>query len=188
ANRPRGDRSGADRTDGDDKGAQPAPATPTPPAPAYRTAADVSDPEGDRGRAPAYADLRRVLIESDGANARVSIVVAGRLPATLAEGEVQGIGVDFYRTNDRESDYQLFADGGSTGWEAYLHTPSGIGRFEGSFRMGGQMLVFEVPWSSLGGRKAADVSAFVDWSAQDRPFNRTGGDRAPDQGRFRVLP
>ena len=163
---------------------------PKPPAePAFRAIAGVADPGGDAsGQSPAYADIRQLLIESDGTDARVTVAVAGDIPDALTEGEVQGIGVDFYRTDGTESDYQLFVDGDDGGWRAFLQTPDGIVQYPGSFGVGGRVFVFELPWSSLGGRKAADVDLFIDWSKRKSPLNDSGNDRAPQDGRVRVDP
>ena len=163
---------------------------PKPPAkPAFRAIAGVADPRGDAtGQSPSYADIRQLLVESDGKNARVTVAVADDIPDALAAGEVQGIGVDFYRSDDTESDYQLFVDGDDSGWRAFLQTPDGIVQYPGSFGVGGRVFVFELPWSSLGGRKAADVDMFIDWSKRKSPFNDAGNDRAPQEGRARVNP
>ena len=177
-----GDGSGG----GGGGGSQPAPS----PAPApYTPVADVGDGDADAsGKSPAYADIRQLLIQSNGTNARVTVAVAGQIPGALGEGEVQGIGIDFYRSDDRESDYQLFATGEDDGWQAFLHTPNGVVQFPGSFAFGGRVFVFEVPWRDLGGRKPADVNMFVDWSRRATPLNDIGNDRAPNSGRVTVDP
>jgi hypothetical protein len=191
-----GSSSGGDGDDG--RGSNPSPKPddepdpkPEPkPTPAYSAIAAVGDREGDAsGQSPRYADVRQLLIESDGKNARVTVAVAGRIPSQLAEGEVQGLGVDFYRSSERESDYQLFADGDDTGWRAFLQTQDGLVQYPGTFSIGGRVFVFKVPWSALGGRKRADVDMFIDWSQKDAgPLNKAGNDRAPDKGRVSVQP
>lgn len=178
--------NGSDGKDGgDDDGPQPTPSAPAP----FRTVADAPDAPGDAGaQSPGYADVRRLLVESNGEAVRVSIAVNGDIPGALADGEVQGIGVDFYRSNDDESDYQLFADGGYKGWRAFLQTPKGLVPYPGSFAVGGQGLVFEVPWSSLGGAKTAGVSMFLDWSAESPVLNKAGSDHVPANGTYTVRP
>jgi hypothetical protein len=124
----------------------------------------VDDPAGDAGvGAPKYADGILLTIEDLGDGARVTVRLAAALPAELADQEVIGIGVDFFRSNSSESDYQLFADGGSDGWRAFLQTPEGFVRYPGAFRLTGDQLQFEVPWSSLGGAPTGSVRTFVDW-------------------------
>ena len=173
--------------DGDD---DPPPASPTPkPEPEYVVAANPADEEGDAGGdAPAYADSRGLLIESDGRNLRVTIAFAGRIPSVLRADEVQGVGIDFFRSNNQESDFQLFADGGSDGWTAYLQTPDGFVQYPGTFAVGGRVLQFVVPWSALGGAKPVDVSTFVDWSEKRDLLIAVGNDRVPDDGRVAVKP
>lgn len=167
----------------------PSPRPEPPPEPAFRAIAGVADPDGDaRGQSPAYADIGQLLIESDRRNARVTVAVVGDIPKALSAGEVQGIGVDFYRSDGTESDYQLFVDGDDEGWRAFLQTPEGIVQYPGSFGVGGRVFVFELPWSSLGGREAADVDMFIDWSKRRSPLNDSGNDRAPQEGRVRVDP
>jgi hypothetical protein len=116
------------------------------------------------------------------------MVMMGDLPAALADGEVQGIGINFYRSESRESDYQLFADGGYKGWRAFLHTPDGIVAYPGTFGVGANVLVFEVPWSALGGKKAVNVGSFVDWSQKGTVLATSGNDRAPNDGTVTVRP
>lgn len=163
--------------------------SPKPAANAFEPQADVGDRDGDAtGQSPGYADIRQLLIESNGQRARVTVAVAAPIPGALAEGEVQGVGIDFYRTDAKESDYQLFADGDASGWRAYLHTPDGIVQYPGTFGLGGRVFVFEVPWSALGGKQQADVDMFIDWSKESSPINRAGNDRAPNGGRVGVDP
>ena len=192
-----GDGSGGDgkaRDDdgdgaGDGKGEEPAPTPKPQPEDEFTALAGASDESGDAsGQAPRFADIRQLLIESDGKRARVTVAVAGRIPGALEADEVQGVGVDFYRTDERESDYQLFADGDDSGWRAFLHTPDGLVQYPGSFGIGGRVFVFEVPWSALGGKKAADVDMFIDWSKKGTPVNKATSDQAPEKDRMRVTP
>jgi hypothetical protein len=136
------------------------------PATALRGRVDVrvDDPSGDAGLgAPAYADGRLLSVEDLGERVRVTVQVSATVPAKLKTEEVIGIGVDFFRSGGTESDYQLFADGGSDGWRAFLETPDGFVRYPGSFRLGGDSVQFEVAWADLGGPPKGSISAFVDW-------------------------
>ncbi len=165
-----------------------APTTTTPAArPAWRTALDVADRRSDLGltEGRAYADLVRLNIAHDGENARLTVTVAGAIPKRLAEGEVVGIGIDLFRTDTRESDYQVFVDGGADGWRVFLHTPHGIVRFPGTFHVVDRQFVVELPWLSLGGRSTADVSAFADWSLRGTIPESTK-DGLPDSGTKRM--
>ena len=143
----------------------PAPSTSTERA-AWHVVLEIADPRDDTGLAERrpYADLVELRIAEDGANVRLSVTVAGTVPDRLAEGEVVGLGIDFFRTAARESDYQVFVDGGEHGWRAFLHAPEGIVRFPGTLRIADRRFVIDLPWSSLGGRSTADVSGFADWS------------------------
>ncbi len=124
----------------------------------------AADARGDHGSGPGYADLVSLTLEDDGSSLRLSVEVGGTLPARLAGGEVQGVRIDLFRSRSDESDFQVFLDGGSDGWHGYLQTPRGFVRYPGAVRIDGRMLVTELPWSSLGGRSGAQVSAFADWS------------------------
>ena len=109
----------------------------------------------------------------------MTVTVAGDLPLRAAAGETIGIGVDLYRSSSgRESDYQLFADGEPDGWFAYLETPRGFVRYPGAFALGGQRLVFTVPWRAVGSVTAGRFSAFADWS--QRTSAVTGNDASND--------
>jgi hypothetical protein len=127
--------------------------------------------------------------EDLGRTARVTVRMEGSLPSELAVKEVMGIGVDLYpeAKGDSESEYQLFADGGSDGWRAYLETPAGFVRYPGDFHLEGNVVQFEVPWSSLGDRPPAAVTLFVDWGKPTLGgvITRTQ-DLAPDRGRAAV--
>lgn len=157
-------------------------------APPYREVAVLDDTRDDQGiDGPAYADLRQVLVEDDGTNARVSVTLGGSLPRTTTIRESMGIGVDLYATTTQtESDYQLFADGNPDGWFAYLQTPEGFVRYPGTFSLYGDQLVFTVPWTSLGGRSSGAFSAFADWSDAEREGtlgeNASSRDDAPTLG------
>lgn len=154
--------------------------------PAPRSA--TGDPQGDAGLgAPAYADGRVLVVEDLGTRARVTVKVTSALPATLADQEVMGVGVDFFRSGSTESDYQLFADGGSDGWRAFLQTPDGFVAFPGDFRLSADTIQFEVPWSSLGGPPTGSVRAFVDWGKPTVGglITRTH-DLVPDSGEVRI--
>lgn len=166
------------------------PTTSTQPAAPFRTRARIVDAKGDAGlQAPGYADLVSILVESDGRDVRATIDVAATLPTTPVDGEVIGIGLDFYRNADAdESDYQLFVDGGSDGWFAYLHTPTGFVEYPGSFRLGGARLVFQVPMESLGGLTATQASGFLDWTRSGAVVNSAASDQAPNSGRARNEP
>lgn len=159
------------------------PGTPARGAP-YRPVTSLDDRQGDAGTGtPGYGDLASVTIEDNGANARVTVRLHGTLPATVPAEETMGIGVDFYRSAlQNESDYQLFADGQPDGWFAYLHTPKGFVRYQGTFGIGGDRLVFTVPWSALGSPTGGNFSAFADWTRRATPVNRAGEDRAPGLG------
>jgi hypothetical protein len=152
--------------------------------PAKPLGGSVTDGQGDNGvGAPHYADVAAVSLEDRGSELRTTVTFAAGIPRTLASGEVMGVGVDLFRTNERESDYQLFATGRADGWTAYLDTPDGFVKYPGAFTVSGATLAFTVPWSSVGGHTAAKYSTFADWSkAAVAVVAQSGQDSAPDQG------
>lgn len=161
--------------------------TTIPPAP-FRQLATSTDRTGDAGlEAPAYDDFVAMRMEENGTHARFTVEFAGAVPTVLAEGEVMGIGVDVYRA-DGESDFQVFADGGSDGWRAFLQAGEKYVRYEGTFELGGNRLVFTVPWSAIGGKQAGSIAAFADWSAEGALLNKAGQDKAPDRTRLDFRP
>lgn len=143
----------------------------------------VEDAAGDSGHDTAYADGVRLTVMETDDRAVITVDVAGDVPNPLPTNEVMGVGVDLFTGTSRESDHQVFADGSDEGWFAYLHTPRGIVEFPGQFRLGGQRMVFEIPWSALGNPRTGRVSAFADWSrggeAARNPFSE---DFVPDSG------
>lgn len=125
----------------------------------------LDDQAGDHGDGPGYADLTAVTFgEADGMLA-ATVTVASTVPGALADREVEGVGIDLFRSSSDESDYQLFLDGGRRGWRAFLQTPNGFVDFPGTFAVRGRRLQVVVPWSSVGGREEAEASVFVDWSS-----------------------
>jgi hypothetical protein len=159
------------------------PGSPRPAAP-YRAVGSVTDRQHDAGATtPGYGDLAAVTIEDDGTHARVTVRMAGSVPARMPADETMGLGIDLYRTvTQLESDYQLFADGEPDGWFAYLHTPKGFVKYPGTFGIGGDRLVFTVPWAALGSPSAGAFGAFADWTRRASPVNLAGEDLAPDLG------
>jgi hypothetical protein len=153
-----------------------------------RLLGSAADARGDHGvLGPQYADLDEVSIATRGDSAIATVDFVGTLPARLDEGEVMGVGIDIFRSDAAESDYQLFADGGSDGWFAYLHTPEGFVKYPGSFSIGGSRMVFEVPWSALGGGPKGSFSSFLDWSGPGAvAVSPSSQDFAPDSGTVRL--
>ena len=125
---------------------------------------EVDDPAADHGRAPGYADMVRLVLEDDGRHLRVTVRLAALVPGRLADREVEGVGVDLFRGDMQESDFQLFLDGGGQGWRGFLQTPRGFVDYPGTVAVDGPVLTTTVSWVALGGRRGAEVSAFVDWS------------------------
>jgi hypothetical protein len=163
------------------------PTTTIPPVP-FRPLASVTDRTGDAGlEAPPYDDFTSLRVEENGSHARFTVEFAANMPPVLADGEVMGIGIDVYR-GGRESDYQVFADGSDEGWLAYLHVGRNFVRYEGTFELGANRLVFTVPWSAIGGRQAGEVAAFADWSQEGTLLNKAGQDKAPDRTKAAFTP
>jgi len=152
----------------------------------FHTFATHTDGANDQGlNAPSYADLRLVSLQDNGDQLRVEIVLSGRLPEQAASDETLGIGLDLYRPGTgRESDYQLFADGEPDGWFAYLDTPKGFVRYPGTFGLGGNRIVFTVPWAAVGSPTRGRYSAFVDWSQRSSGLtgNKASNDYTPAVG------
>lgn len=139
----------------------------------------ATDARGDHGAGPAYADLVSLTLEDDGTSLRVSVELGDTVPALLADGEVQGVGIDLFRSRADESDFQVFLDGGSGGWRGFLQTPRGFVRYPGTLSVAGSMLVTVIPWTELGGRADAQVSAFADWSDDGGRSSADTVDRGP---------
>ena len=158
-----------------------------PPAPGWTRATSYTDRTGDLGLTggPSYADLTGVAVDENGSRVRFTVTVAGRLPASLPNGEVEGIGLDLFRSGRTESDYQLFLDCGNT-WRAFLQTPKGFVAFPGTMTVGDRTLTVEVPWSSIGGRGSFGLGLFADWSREGGLVNDSSQDSAPDSGSTQV--
>ena len=125
----------------------------------------LDDPAADHGNGPGYADLAAVAFAEREDLLGVSVTMGSVVPGALADREVQGVGIDLFRSSSDESDDQLFLDGGHHGWRAFLQTPDGFVDFPGTFAVEGRTLHVVVPWHSVGGREDAEVSVFVDWAS-----------------------
>lgn len=155
-------------------------------APTFRRVGSIEDERDDAGAGvPGYADLLAIGIEDDGHSARITVRVASSPPDPMPDGEQMGVGVDLYRRDTAESDYQVYAQGTEDGWLAYLATPEGIVEYPGRFAMGGARLVFTVPWSSLDGIRGTRFSGYTDWDRERPVLNEVGADRAPARGTAR---
>jgi hypothetical protein len=127
--------------------------------------AGLEDPAADHGNGPRYADVTAVAFRERSDQLGVSVTMSSVVPGALADREVQGVGVDLFRSSSDESDYQVFLDGGRHGWRAFLQTPDGFVDFPGTFAVERRTLHVTVPWQAVGGRERAEVSVFADWSS-----------------------
>jgi len=150
----------------------------------HGTIAQIVDPSGDAGApAPAYADAVGVEVDDLGSSVRVTVRLAGTVPAALGSGEVEGIGVNLTPADQSAPSYQLFADGEVDGWFGYLEVGDQFVGYPGTFDLAGAALVFTVPWSALGDLRAGTADAFVDWSKPTiGNAAQSTSDRAPDAG------
>lgn len=145
----------------------------------YKPAGSATDPQGDAGLgAPAWGDIAGLVLEDDGDRLRLTVTMQGQLPPALGERETLGVGLDLLAPGEREGRFQLFVQGDTDGWLAYLYTPAGLVDYPGTFALGGNQMVLAVPWSALSpGLDRA--SLFADWSKPAVAVNTGGSDRAP---------
>lgn len=152
-----------------------------------RPVGTTMDPSGDIGTdGKGYGDATSLSIEEVGSKARITLRMASAIPNPLPSQEVMGIGVDFFSSEDSfDSDYQLFADGSDEGWFGYLQAPTGLVEFQGTLSIGGNRLVFEIPWSELGDMRGSRFSCFVDWAGRGLVdvLSEATEDHVPDSGR-----
>lgn len=144
---------------------------------------DVADRTGDAGiQAKPYGDATRVRIDDDGTRGRFTVELAAALPAPLGPEEQFRVGVDLDHGGDIESEFQLFAQGNSEGWKAWLTEDEETVAYQGTFQVGGNRVVFTVPWSALGGRKGGKLDVFVEWDGPGPVLAETSRDLVPDNG------
>lgn len=157
-------------------------ATTAPLAP-FHPVTSVADRTGDAGvTARPYGDFVSLRVEDNGTYARFIVEVAGAVPNPPPGEEEMGVGIDLFH-GPGEPDFNLFAHGEvSTGWKAWLQAGDNVVDYPGTFQLGGNLVVFTLPWSSIGGRKAGTMSAFLDWSDSSPPVVAvTSNDRVPDK-------
>lgn len=149
----------------------------------YRTVTTSSDPRGDHGaEGPPYADLVTLRVDRGTRSMRFVVDMDGDLPAALAAGEVQGVGIDLFRGLTLESTYQVYVDGGSDGWRAFFQHGTEFVAYPGTFRLGGRRLEFVVPLDAFTGGAPERVSAFADWSRDTQAGKRHAEDLLPELG------
>lgn len=142
---------------------------------------DLVDRAGDAGiQARPYGDATRVRIEDDGARGRFTVELAAVIPTPLGPDEQLRVGVDLDHGGNVESEFQLFAQGNSEGWRAWLTEDEQTVDYQGTFQLGGNRLVFTVPWSALGGRKSGKLDVFVEWDGPGAVLAETSRDFVPD--------
>ncbi|HVF12419.1 MAG TPA: hypothetical protein VNA87_04965 [Actinomycetota bacterium] len=146
------------------------------PGSATRTLVVIDDAHADHGSGPAYADIRKLVLQDLGTSARLILEFGEDLPPKIPEQEVMGVGVDFFFTGASESDYQVFLDGGPNGWFAHFQTPQGYAQFPGTLTLGGNRAIVELDWGALGGASSGTISNFVDWSKEGLIINEVSRD------------
>lgn len=147
----------------------------------YASRLDLADRSGDAGiQSKPYGDATRVRIEDDGTRGRFTVELAAAIPAPLGPDEQLRVGVDLDHGGNVESEFQLFAQGNSEGWKAWLTEDEETVEYEGTFQVGGNLLVFTVPWSALGGRKSGKLDVFVEWDGPGTVIAVTSRDLVPD--------
>lgn len=149
--------------------------------------ARISDRTGDHGLfGPPQADIAAVTMEANRDAVRITVTLAGDVPANLRTTDVEGIGVDLFapgNTNAHQSDSQVFATGDDSGWYGYLS----VGTAEpvplpGSLTIDHRNVVFDVPATALHAPRRGTFSAFVDFSRDAQPTDQATEDHAPDLG------
>jgi hypothetical protein len=174
---------GRDEGDGDSKD-RPKPDRPPKKRPVFSTLVSGADARDDHGSGPRYADLASLALQDSDRDLRILVGFDGSLPGRLEEREVMGIGVDLFRGDTSESDYQVFLDGGDDGWFAYLQTPQGFVEFPGTFQQVRDGFVVTVPWRSLGDMRRGSASLFADYSDASRTPARSSEDFLPEEDRL----
>jgi hypothetical protein len=153
--------------------------------PTFRSLVSKADARNDHGSGPRYADLSAFALQGSTRRLRIFVGFEGTVPDRLAEREVMGIGVDLFLQDTAESDYQVFLDGGSDGWVAYLQTPDGFIDFPGTFYKAEDGFVVTLPWSSLGDMRRGFVSGFADHSSASSTPAGSSEDFVPESDRLR---
>ena len=163
--------------------AGPGSGTPTTVVP-YVARLEVADRTGDAGlQSKPYGDVVRLRLDDNGTRARFTVEMAAAFPTPLPADEQVHLGLDLFRGSDGESEFQLFGEGNSDGWRAWLQGPKGFVEYPGTFEMGGNRLVFTVPWSALGGRRPGSLRVLAEWDkARLAVLADSSSDRAPEGG------
>lgn len=149
----------------------------------FTTRLDLADRTGDAGlQAQPHGDATRVRMEDDGIRGRFTVELAAAIPAPLPPDEQLRVGIDLDQGGDIESEFQLFAMGNSESWNAWRHDNKKFVEYAGTFEVGANRLVFTVPWSALGGRKAGKLDVFVEWEKAGVVLAEESRDLVPDRG------
>ena len=161
--------SGSEGSDGDasapgDFGGADAPKSGVDPSLA-RASVAIADPATDaksQGIPPRYTEVAEARIEGLGKRVRLTISYAAAVPERV--GKEQYMVVAFGITGQKEGEgHGIGAVANEKGWEPYAGAKGENEKFPGSFRISGNEIVFEVPWSYINGPRAFEWYASSGW-------------------------
>lgn len=124
----------------------------------------VGDTSGDE--APAYADIKRATITSDGSSLSLALDFADELPAHIQEKGtlIAGFGL---QADDQNPQYAFILQGTKDGWDAIFQKNGEQSPFRGDFVTEGSTATFTAPWRMVGGVREFRWGASLRWFASD---------------------
>lgn len=150
-----------------------------------RRASSVTDPRDDakkQGVTPDYAEIIGASIEGLGEDVRLTLTLAGQVPARTPNDKTHMI-IAFGITGTEENEgYSFGAQARPEGWQAYAGGRDDSGAFPGTFKIDGSQIVMTIPWNYIRGPRAFEWYAASNWFSQLANTTHYRVDLAPSKG------
>lgn len=153
-----------------------------------RKSAHAEDSPSDarkEGVTPAYTEATAASIEGLGKNVRFTMTFGGDVPNSVSKDQymVMAFGV----TGREEGEgFAVGATCDENGWNPYAGTKGDNRKFPGRFRINGNQIVIELPWTYIRGPRAFEWYASTGWYGKIANQTHWSFDAVPNEkaGRF----
>lgn len=119
------------------------------PSRGYAARGDADSDAESHGDVPLYAEITRATVEGLGQNVRLTMTFAANVPQAMPDNNTF-FNAGFRFDGPEDDDPYVYADADDQGWKPSTKS----GNYPGSFSVTGPKIVFELPWSALGGARS----------------------------------
>jgi hypothetical protein len=146
-----------------------------------RGASSRSDADSDaetHGDVPAYTEITRASVEGRGNSVRLTLTLAAFVPDAMPDGDTF-FNVGFRFKGKGHEERYVSADADQNGWHPSVRGSD----YPGSFSVSGATIVFELPWSAIGGPSRFKWYADDSWVHSGLVTTSYSFDEAPNYER-----